>query len=210
MHANWKVCLDAFVETYHFSTVHAASASNLITSRENPNGRVDAVRLHPKHRVVTATSNAAYKPTYVESLVRQLSGNATLAPDLSKAGKGFPPQINPLELTDWVSDILVVFPMSNIQPLGGFFITQDYWPISHDKTRWELTIYGDPLQNAAHDVLAEYNRVYLRDAIREDLMNLAMVQSNLFSGAKKYQNLGNMEPMVGHSYQVVADQVGHG
>jgi len=51
---------------------------------------------------------------------------------------------------------------------------------------------------------------YLRDAIREDLMNLAMVQSNLFSGAKQYQFLGNMEPMVGHSYQAVADQVGHG
>jgi len=68
----------------------------------------------------------------------------------------------------------------------------------------------DPLKNAADDVVAEYNRIYLRDAIREDLMNLAMVQSNLFSGAKQYQNLGNMEPMVGHSYQAVADQVGHG
>jgi Rieske 2Fe-2S family protein len=210
MHANWKVCLDAFVETYHFSTVHAASASNIANSREHPNGRIDALRLHPKHRVVSAVSNGEHTPTYAEQLAAQFSNHATVAPDLTKTGTGFPPQVNPLKLPDWFSDILVVFPMSNIQPLGGFFITQDYWPISHDKTRWELTIYMDPLKNAADDVVAEYNRIFLRDAIREDLMNLAMVQSNLFSGAKQYQFLGNMEPMVGHSYQAVADQIGHG
>ena len=100
--------------------------------------------------------------------------------------------------------------MTNIQPLGGIYLTQDYWPISHDKTRWEMIIYMDPVQNAAQDVLAEYNRVYFRDGVREDLMNLAMVRSNLASGAKQYQFLGNMEPMVGHNYQVVADQIGHG
>lgn len=210
MHANWKLCLDAFVETYHFSTVHLPTAGDIILSRDFPNGKIDAVRLYEKHRIASATTNLEHTPTFAETLARKYSGGgATLAPDVSKK-MTFPPQINPKSLPDWVTDILVVFPMCNIQQFQGFYMSQDYWPLSHDRTQWSLTVHMIPPQNAAQEVAAEYSRIFTCGVIREDLKNLKMVQSNLNSGAKKYQQLGNMETMVRHSYKVVAEQVGSG
>ncbi|MGK2940903.1 MAG: aromatic ring-hydroxylating oxygenase subunit alpha [Immundisolibacter sp.] len=208
--ANWKIVLDAFVESYHFSTVHGASAGDIAISRENPNGRVDAARLYASHRAVSATSNIQHTPTFAETLARKYSGNATLAPDMAKQGQGNPPQINPLQLPDWLTDIMIIFPMCNLQSLQGFFVTQDYWPLSHDRTRWDFMVHMRPPQDAAGEVAAEYNRAYLRDVIREDLPNLAMIQTNLRSGAKKHQQVGEMEIMVRHAYKVLADQIGHG
>ena len=206
---NWKIFLDAFVETYHFSTVHLPTAGDIVNSREFPNGKIDAVRLYEKHRIVSATSNVEHTPTLAETLARKFSGGATLAPDLAKKMMN-PPQINPKALPDWATDILVVFPMANFQPLQGFFAIQNYWPLSHNLTQWELIVHMLPPKTAADEVAAEYNRAYLRDVVREDLKNLQMVQSNLSSGAKKYQHLGDMEPMVRHAYKVVAEQVGSG
>jgi phenylpropionate dioxygenase-like ring-hydroxylating dioxygenase large terminal subunit len=206
---NWKIFLDAFVETYHFSTVHLPTAGDIVNSREFPNGRIDAVRFYGKHRIASATSNVEHTPTLAETLARKFGGNATLAPDLTKKAVN-PPQINPKNLPDWLTDILIIFPMTNIQPLNGFYASQDYWPLSHNRTRWEETIYMVAPQTAAGDVAAQYNRSHIRDLIREDLKNLKMIQSNLSSGAKKYQILGEMEPMLRHSYKSVAEQVGSG
>lgn len=205
--ANWKIVLDAFVETYHFSTVHPATAGDVIVSPANPNGRIDAVRLYPRHRIISATANVKHRPTLAEQLARQFGGNATLAPDLNRKGVGLPPQINPLNIEDWVTDILVIFPMCNIQPFGGFFGTQDFWPLSHDRTYWELTLHMLPPENAASEVAAEYNRASVRDIVREDLLNIEMIQSNLASGAKTTQNLGDMEIAVRHAYKAVRAQV---
>jgi phenylpropionate dioxygenase-like ring-hydroxylating dioxygenase large terminal subunit len=207
MHANWKVCLDAFMETYHFSTVHAASASSMVTSREFPNGRIDAFREFGRHRIVSACGNVEQPKTLSGSLVGKFGG-APPGLDLNK--KDYPPQINPKHLPDWLADILVVFPMAFIQPYYGFYLVMNYWPLSHDRTYYDFDILMRKPQNAAEEVTIEYNRSYLRDAIREDLMNLKMVQDNLFSGAKKYQHLGEMEVMVRSSYKAIAEQVGSG
>jgi hypothetical protein len=100
--------------------------------------------------------------------------------------------------------------MCNLQTFQHFFITQNYWPLNHDCTHWEFTAHMRPPQNAAEEAACEYARVHARDVVREDLKNMKMVQSNLQSGAKRYQVLGEMEPMVRHSYKVVAEQVGRG
>lgn len=209
MHANWKICLDAFIETYHFSTVHAATAGDVILSREFPNGRVDAFRQFSKHRTASCTSNIEHTPTFAESLARKYAGNATLAPDPTKEMIR-PPQINPKNLPDWATDILIIFPMANIQPLQGFVGAQNYWPLAHDRTRWELEIYMLPPQSAAGEVAVEYNRAHLRDLIREDLQNLAWVQGNLKAGSKQHHVLGEMEVLIRAGYKTVAEQVGHG
>ena len=204
---NWKIFLDAFIETYHFSTVHLPSAGDIVNSREFPNGRIMAFREFGLHRIASATSNREHTPTFTEGLVQKYGG-ATLsstghAPVQAK-------QINPLGLPDWLTDIMVIFPMCNLQPLQGFFATQNYWPVGHDHTYWEFMIFMRPPANAAGEVIAEYNRSYLRDVVREDMKNLRMVQSTLSSGAKKYQVLGENEPMVRSGYKTVAEQVGSG
>jgi phenylpropionate dioxygenase-like ring-hydroxylating dioxygenase large terminal subunit len=204
---NWKIFLDAFIETYHFSTVHLPTAGDIVLSREFPNGRIMAFREFGRHRIASATSNREHTPTFTEGLVQKFGG-ATLS---SHAGKPVEAaQINPLNLPDWLTDILVIFPMCNLQPLQGFFATQNYWPVGHDKTYWEFMIFMRKPENAAGEVIAEYNRAYLRDVVREDMKNLKMVQSTLASGAKKYQIVGENEPMVREGYKILAEQVGFG
>lgn len=209
MQANWKVCLDAFIETYHFSTVHKESASNVVVSREFPNGRVGAFREFGRHRIVSAMSNNEHKPTLGEMLCAKYSGGAVLGGEATKKVKN-PPQINPENLEGWLTDILVIFPMANIQPLGGFWVTQNYWPLGHDKTLWEMEVHMKAPQNGAEEIAIEYNRNFLRDVIREDLQNLAWVQGNLTAGSRHYQVLGENEVMIRSGYRNVAEQVGCG
>ena len=115
--------------------------------------------------------------------------------------------MNPERLDNWATDIIVIFPMTNIQPLDGWFVTQNYWPISHNKTRWEMTIYMQPAQTASHWMAQEYNTAYIRDVVREDLNNLEMIQKNLEAGILKEMQFGDQEIMIRHSYKVVEDYV---
>ena len=207
---NWKICLDAFVETYHFSVVHAATAANIVTSREFPNGKIDALRLYEKHRIVSTTANLNHVPSPAEALARKFNGNSTFAPDESVKAKQSAPQMNPLKLDDWMSELMVIFPMFDLHPLNGFYTTHNYWPIAHDKMLWEYYLHMTPPKDAAGAVAIEYNVALLRDVVREDVKNLEMIQSNLKSGAKRFQILGEMEALIRHSYKVIAEQVGRG
>ena len=207
---NWKICMDAFDENYHFNTVHMVSAGDIMLSKEYPNGRVDAVRLYPRHRMITVIGNNQYRPTFSEMLAFKYANmGAGLRTGQQASASGNPPQVNPLNVPDWLTDIVTVFPMCWMAPMPGFFLTQDYWPISHDQTRWELQVHLIA-HDAAAAVAAERTWVFFRDAIREDLMNLKMIQTNLLSGAKATQQIGEMEVLVRHSYKALADAVGSG
>ena len=210
VNCNWKASLDAFVETYHFSTVHALTAKDIVTSREYPNGKVDAFREFGKHRIVSVGANMAHEHTFTETLARKFSGNATLAgSDAARKYEGAA-QINPESMSNWLTDILVVFPMANTQPLSGFFIYQNYWPLDHGKIRWELIVCMKPPQSAAGEAAVEYNRVLLIDLNREDLNNLEWVQKNLNAQTKNHQVLGEMEVMLRSAYKTVAKEIGYG
>lgn len=206
---NWKIMLDAFVETYHFSTVHAPTAGSIATTPANPNGYMDLPRFYGPHRIITALSNLDHTPTFCEALARRYSGNMTLAPD-GETQKLLPEFVNPGRFRDWVSDILILFPMANIHPTPGFTLIQNYWPINHETTRWEVMMLAPPPQNATQELVLEYNRVYLRDTIREDILNVEWQQSNMRSGAKPVQLLADQEIMIRHAYKTVADYVRYG
>ncbi len=207
--ANWKICLDAFAETYHFPTVHKISAGRVVTSKSNPFGFLDAARLYDKHRVASARANKDMHPTPTETLVAKVGGHQTLNPDFTHK-RALPPAVNPGGFDDWVSDVFVLFPMAVIQPNGGgsFFLTQNFWPLSHERTRYEATFYMDPAANAGGWLAQEYNAVFFRDVLREDWVNMENIQSNLESGAKKEFIFGDQELLLKHSYAVLRRMVG--
>jgi phenylpropionate dioxygenase-like ring-hydroxylating dioxygenase large terminal subunit len=208
---NWKACINAFVETYHFSTVHLPSAGNVALSRDYPNGRLLAFRERGEHCLGSATTGItpeSFAPTPTQQLVGKFGGNALALVD--DKGITNPPAVNPEKLPDWLTDIMIVFPTHDIQVLKGLMFTLDCWPISHDKTFWQASAYLLPRKTAAEEVVAEYSRAHIRDLLREDIYNLAMIQTNLNAGSKKYHILGDMEPLVKHTYKAVAERVGSG
>jgi hypothetical protein len=179
--------------------------------RDYPNGRLLAFREHGEHCLGSATTGItpeSFAPTPTQQLVGKFGGNAFALVD--DKGISNPPAVNPQKLPDWLTDILIAFPMHDIQVLKGWVSTIDFWPGSHDKTYWEACTYMLPRKNIAEDVVAEYNRAHIRDLLREDIYNLAMIQTNLNSGSKKFHILGEMEPLVKHTYKAVAERVGSG
>ncbi|MCG2634529.1 MAG: Rieske 2Fe-2S domain-containing protein [Gammaproteobacteria bacterium] len=203
---NWKIFLDAFVETYHFAFVHKATAAGSITSEDNPYGFMDAARIYDRHRVISARANRGYTPTPTELLITQFGGHQTLNPDFENAAKRtLPPGINPGKLDDWSTDILILFPLCNIQPLDGWYVNHNYWPVDYNTTRWEQTSYMSPATDAGSWLAQEYNHAYLRDLLREDFNNLEMIQSNLESGAQTEMVFGDQEIMLRHAYKVIDD-----
>lgn len=207
---NWKICMDAFDENYHFNTVHRVSAGDVMLSKEFPNGRVDAARLFPRHRMISLAGNNEYNPSFSDMIAFKYSNSgAGLRTGQSADADGNPPQVNPLDIPNWLTDIVTLFPMTWAAPLPGFFLTQEFWPLSHDRTSWDLRVHLVAKDGAAA-VAAERTWLFFRDAVREDLVNLSMIQTNLLSGGKQYQQLGDMEVLLRHSYKALADHIGHG
>ncbi|MCG2635009.1 MAG: aromatic ring-hydroxylating dioxygenase subunit alpha [Gammaproteobacteria bacterium] len=204
VNANWKICIDAFVETYHFAFVHQSTAAGVLTSKDNPYGRLEICRLYDKHRVVSARANTGYTPTPTEAVIASLGMQQTLNPDFAQAAENrLPEGINPAKLNDWATDILVLFPGTVIYPWTGWFEIMNFIPVSHNKTRWEMRIGMQPATNAGTWLSQEYNSTLIRDVVRQDWTNLEMIQQNIESGAKKEMHLGDQEIMLRHQYDVV-------
>lgn len=206
IHANWKVCIDAFVEGYHVAGVHRRSVLDQFTSTDNPFCRLlpNSVRLYARHRLGSIYANPDHQLLPVEAVAFKHS--STIWPTM-RPPETMPEGINPSKSAAWIFDADLFFPNFELFPANGWYLTYNFWPLAVDRTYWDVRLYIYPPQNAGERISQEFTRTFFHDTFREDLSTLELTQSMLRSGAATHIHLSDQEVLVRHGYKVVADYV---
>ncbi len=213
VNANWKMVMDAFLEGYHVVQLHGQSAGDAFTSKENPWGHLNSVRLYDKHKSLSMYGNPGQTATAAAALELKYQQMATYAPiqgDRYDQAHGarwsdFPPGVNPDRRDDWAFDIHLLFPNCSFYTANGWSVTQCYWPVTAETSIVEATVYAFEPTSIAGYIGFEHTKAMIFDVALEDLSTVERAQSNLRSGAFDSMVLSDMEVVVRHSHYVIRD-----
>lgn len=197
---NWKIFMDVFQECYHVSFIHRRSVLDVSTGQDNPLCHLLSTRLYNRHRSASVYFNPNHQAAPSEALAFKYGAMLTQGMSLSD---GLPTGVNPERSPHWLFDINVIFPNFILDVAQGTYWTYHFWPIAVDRTVWEVRLYMHRARNAGERISQEFNRVLLRDALREDLSVMENMQSSLASGVLTRLQLSDQEVLVRHAYKVV-------
>jgi phenylpropionate dioxygenase-like ring-hydroxylating dioxygenase large terminal subunit len=202
---NWKVAMNAFQESYHVPFVHQKTVPDSAAGPDNPFGHLVGASLFPLHSTVSLYANPRTRLNAVDEVVaRYGAGFRKRVVTLTSLPDG----VNPMKAKHWGFDINTVFPNFMMLLWGsGQFLTYNVWPISVNKTVFEIRLYNRKPETAGERFVHEYNRMVLRTAIAEDLATLEQVQPAVESGAKPSFLLQDNEVAIRHHYKMVDDYI---
>jgi phenylpropionate dioxygenase-like ring-hydroxylating dioxygenase large terminal subunit len=182
--ANWKIVADAFLETYHVSTIHPRTVSKLLDHRGA------AMGLFPfgHSRMVTPKWEAAIqRERATPKLLPEIPGLDPLFAETNPAYSVFPNLITPLDT--------VGFP----------FIL--FWPVDVETTDVEWTFYGPPTETAGHEKAWQALLEVFDGVMNEDFENLAPMQRSISSGALESIPLNYQERRIYHLHEEIDRQI---
>lgn len=209
---NWKIALDAFQEPYHLGFVHNISFGPNFSMGKNPTGRMISAEFFGPHHSGSIWGNREAKPRPIEATAFAAAG-VMLAVD--KAASPFPeddlpPTINPTRDPDWGIEMNVIFPNQilflNRQGVAAHFIQ----PVAHDRTRWEIRLYFEPVSNARALFAQQLQLCLSRDSFAEDAIIIEAIHRNLRSGALHHFQYQDNEVFPRHLFRTVTDMVRQG
>lgn len=182
---NWKIAVDAFLETYHVRTIHTGTVAKLLDHRGA------ALGLFPRghSRMVT--------PKWEGAIERQRAGGSPLAEI---------PGLDPLFAE--TNPAYSLFPnlITPLDTVGFPFIC--FWPVDAETTDVEWTFYAPPRETPEQEraweaVLAGFDHV-----MGEDFTNLAPMQRSVASGALASISLSYQERRIYHLHEEVDRVIG--
>lgn len=211
--ANWKMVMDAFLEGYHVVQLHGQSAGDAFTSKDNPWGHLNSVRLYDRHKSLSMYGNPGQSATPAAELELKYQQVATYAPiqgdryqqSHQTRWNDFPPGVNPDRRDDWAFDIHLLFPNCSFYTANGWSVTQCYWPVSPETSVIEATVYAFQPTSVAGYIGFEHTKSMIFDVALEDLSTVERAQSNLRAGAFDSMVLSDMEVVVRHSHHVIRE-----
>lgn len=195
LRCNWKVALDAFSEAYHVETIHAGTFPNVISDG------IQSVQLMGDHRTCAVCLTNSAKPTPTAKLSLTFSGGASVAD--FRARSMLPVTINPDDRDDFSFELSVVFPNILIHVSEGLWFTHQFWPLSHNRTRWEGRYYLPKADSYASRWAQEFAVNLQRNAWLEDTATMEATQEGMESGVKGFMHLQDEEILVRHGYHVM-------
>lgn len=194
LNCNWKVAHDAFAEAYHVATIHAGSFPNVFTSG------LQNVQLFGPHRTtaICLSMNAEAKP--VAKLANAITGASLVT---NRGASMLPPTVNPDRRPDFSFELSVLFPNLLLHVSEGIWFTHQFWPLAHNKTRWEGRYYLPAPKTNSEVWAQEFSQVLQRNAWLEDTATMEDTQDALESGAKTVMHLQDDEVLIRHGYHAL-------
>ncbi|MCG2634143.1 MAG: Rieske 2Fe-2S domain-containing protein [Gammaproteobacteria bacterium] len=189
VNCNWKLMIDAQIEFYHFDALHEASLAGAASVRDHipevfPDG--DGIIGHTEGYFSPET--AKHPPTDVQ-MIAQEQGNAVYFNPLDE-GKAKQPINAPNAIAmsgrdDWIADSYSLLPHIVLLIQNNNFVIQRAWPVSVNKTIWDLQGFSfepQPPSNFGEFFNLRMVQYGQRDVLSEDLSTLEVTQRNLGAG----------------------------
>ena len=199
---NWKNLVNAFNEGYHVAVLHQKTLRPAVVPKENPHLHYLDIKHFGPHSAGTVQRNFDYAPdaqtlTWVYSQMLPTSAPDKDAIKEGRAGFYEHPGINRLKIENFGTETITIFPNISIQPLANGYLFYQFWPISHNRMRTEVRIYGrsEP-KNLREEFAMAHTLAATRDVAAEDMAMSRLQQIGLQSGGKKVQNFGENEPLL--------------
>ena len=202
VNVNWKIFMDAFQEGYHVLYLHKRSVAAAFSSDDAPGMRLasDGVLLTDQHRRITGGwGNPNYQPKPTELLAHKFGG---VLNELT-AESDLPRGVNPTRDPRWIMDINVFFPNFELLLSNNWFLSYNFWPVSENKTVYEVRMFYPEAKNAAQRFTQEFNRAKTRDALLEDLSTLEEIQRMIESGALESFHFSDQEILCRHAFNAI-------
>ena len=114
--------------------------------------------------------------------------------------KTLPESVNPSGKEDFSFELSVIFPNILLHISEGLWFTHQFWPIAHNKTRWEGKIYYHQPKTNSERWAQDCAQLLARNAWLEDTGTMEATQAALQSGAKDHMILQDEEILVRHGY----------
>ncbi len=191
---NWKISHDAFAEAYHVHTIHAGSFPNTFSSG------LANVRLFGPHRTAAVCLSPSAQLRPVQTVADEIAGGYAGA---HHTGSTLPPTVNPDGKEDFSFELSVVFPNLLLHISEGLWFTHQFWPLAHNRTRWEGKMFYRPPRTNSERWALQCAQLIARNAWLEDTATMEATQAALQSGAKTEMMLQDEEVLVRHGYHAL-------
>ncbi len=212
LNCNWKTIKDAFQEPFHLAWVHHRTIGGIYANPSNPFNYALDCTLYPRHHSMSQPgSDAAVEPSGLMKVVRDFGpAEGQHAASLASGGTevSFTPGTNPTRNPKWDVDLHAIFPNVTMNTFAaGRYLINFLWPLSVDRTLWIARSYFPKPRNAGEAFSFEFNKVFLRDILMEDVSVVEATQQGMASGGKTHLNLHEQEIMVRHDRKVMDDHI---
>ncbi|MFD6455599.1 aromatic ring-hydroxylating dioxygenase subunit alpha, partial [Nocardia sp. NPDC060220] len=209
--ANWKLYLDAFQEFYHAPILHGKQTpDNFSVAAQQAGFEAPHYQLDGPHRLVSTSGVVTWeldasmrKP--MEDITRSGLFGPWDVPDLG----AMPAGLNPAGCDPWGLDSFQLWPNFTILIWsGGWYLTYQYWPTSHNTHIFEGNLYFTPARTPRDRVAREMAAVTFKEYGLQDSSTLEATQLMLESRAVTTFQLNDQEILLRHLHKVAADWVG--
>lgn len=207
LNSNWKLVIDAFMESYHVVSLHRNSAPKVFSSKENPYSHLNGVRLFKKHRGISIYGNPVQAATPAASINAKYASSAVYVTASKKDDEVLPVGVNPDRRADWAFDEYLIHPNFGFYTSYGWSLGVRYWPVSAAKSVYEVTLYASEPVKPSQRIAIEQTVAHLFDVVLEDLSTVERTQDVLASGAIDAFQISDMEVAIRHGAKVIEDEL---